>query len=272
MITILKFMSMPVGLIFAMMVMGFILICTRGGKRTKKIIVGRILIFLCCACLYALSIFPVANALIQPLESMCRAAGVDEIKNVQAVIVLGGGSKQASKLRPRAELSGASLTRLVGGVKIFKDCGAKYLIVSGCSGIDGGLTTAEIMARTAFEMGVPSESIIVEKKATDTFEHPPRILEILPRVKNMRVAIVTSAVHMPRSVMAFEEYFDADKLVPAPVTWYYNVLPLSIRSFIPRAEALDVSTSACREYFGRIWYHIRSKPVIGNKQSRRRDK
>ena len=263
MITILKFMSMPVGLIFALMVVGFFLICTRGGKKTKKIIVGRILIFLCCTCFYALSIFPVANALVKPLESMYSGAGADGVKNVQAVIVLGGGSMQARKLRPQAELSGASLARLVGGVKIFRDCGAKYLIVSGCSDVEGGLTTAEIMARVAFEMGVPAESIIIEKKATNTFEHPPRILEILPQAKNMRAAIVTSAVHMPRSVMAFEEYFDANKFVPAPVTWHYNVLPLSIRSFIPRAEALNVSTSACREYFGRIWYHIRSKPTVG---------
>ena len=165
-------------------------------------------------------------------------------------------------MRLRAALAGASLARLVGGIKLFRSSGARYLVLSGYSSVEGGLTVAEIMARSAVDLGVPGEKIIIEKKATTTFEHPPRIIEIFPEIKQMKIAVVTSASHMPRSIAAFEQYFDAEQIVSAPVNWYYNTPPLRVRTFLPNAAALNISTLACHEYLGRLWYRIRPKPRV----------
>jgi len=262
MIEILKALCMPVSVIFLVLAVGLCLCLLRLRERTRTHLTGRILLLVGVLCLYALSIWPVANALVYPLESRYPAVGAEAPKDVQAVVVLGGGVWQASRLRPRADLSGSSLARVVGGVNLLRNCNARYLILTGCSPVEGGTTVAEVMARTAFEMGVPHEKIVVEKRATNTFEHPARILEILPQIRQMKLAVVTSASHMPRSIAAFEKYFDRAKLVPAPVNWYYNDLARGPTAFIPSADALSVSTAACREYLGQLWYRIRSRPKV----------
>ena len=262
MVKILKLLAMPIGVITLTLAVGMFLSRLPGRGKTKKHIVGRLLLLVGLLALYVLSIQPVANALVHPLESRYRAAGAEALKDVDAIVVLGGGAYQASKMRPRAVLAGASLARLVGGIKLFRSSGARYLVLSGYSSVEGGLTVAEVMARSAVDLGVPGEKIILEKKATTTFEHPPRIIEIFPQIKQMKIAVVTSASHMPRSIAAFEQYFDAEQIVPAPVNWYHNTPPLCVGTFLPSAGALTISTLACHEYLGRLWYRIRPKPRV----------
>lgn len=262
MVKILKLLSMPVCLMFLALAVGIFLSRLPGRGKSKKYIVGRLLLLLSLLALYALSIQPVANALVYPLESRYRAPDAEALKDVDLIVVLGGGAYRASEMRPQAALSGASLARAFGGVRLLRNCNARYLLFTGYTSVEGTPTVAEVMARMALDMGVPSEKIILEKKASNTFEHPARILEVLPEAKQMNIALVTSAIHMPRSVAAFQEYFDPARIVPSPVVWCHSALPLEVSSFLPNAGSLNVSTSAFREYLGRLWYKIRPKPEV----------
>lgn len=264
MVRILRLLSMPVCLISLALAVGMFLSRLPRRGKTKKRTVGRLLLLVGLLALYLLSIEPVANALVYPLESHYRAPSDEALKDVDAIIVLGGGAYRASEMRPHAALSGASLARVLGAVRLLRNCNARYLLFTGHSSVEGAPTTAEIMSRTALELGVPSEKIILEKRASNTFEHPARILEIFPEPepKQMKIAVVTSAIHMPRSIAAFEQYFEPARIVPAPVNWYHVGPPLRVSSFLPSAGALNMSTMACHEYLGYLWYMIRPKPKV----------
>lgn len=262
MVRILRQLCMPVCLIFLALAVGMFLSRLPRRGKTKKRTVGRLLLLVGVLALYLLSIQPVANALVYPLESHYRAPSDEALKDVDAIIVLGGGVYLASEIRPQAALTHASLARVIGGVRLLRKSNARYLLFTGHSSVEGTLTVAEVMSRTALEMGVPSEKIILEKQAGNTFEHPARILEVLPEAKQMKIAVVTSAIHMPRSIAAFEQYFDPARIVPAPVIWYHTTEPLRVSSFLPGAGVLNMSTMACREYLGRLWYKIRPKPKV----------
>jgi len=266
MVRILGLLCMPVCLILLALVVGMFLSRLprrRKTKKTKKRTIGRLLLLAGLLALYLLSIEPVANALVYPLESHYRAPSDEALKDVDAIIVLGGGAYRASEIRPRAALSHASLARVIGAVRLLRNCNARYMLRTGRSSVEGTPTVAEVMSRTVLEMGVPSDvEIILEEQASNTFEHPARILEVFPEAKQMKVAVVTSAIHMPRSIAAFEQYFDPARIVPAPVTWYHIATPLRVSSFLPSAEALSTTTSACHEYLGYLWYKIRPKPKV----------
>ncbi len=265
MVRILRLLCMPICLVFLALAVGLILSTLprrTETKKTRKYIIGRLLLLLALLGLYALSIQPVANALILPLESHYPAADAEAMKDVEVIIVLGGGAYPASETRLHAALSGASLLRVIGAVRLLRTCNARYLLFTGHSSIEGAPTVAEVMRRAAIDMGVPSEKILIEKKASNTFEHPARILGAFPETKDMKIAVVTSAIHMPRSVAAFEEYFEPDRIVPAPVYWYHLKPPVAVSSYLPNDGSLNLSTMAFREYLGRLWYKIRPKPKV----------
>ena len=143
----------------------------------------------------------------------------------------------------RPFLSGPSLVRVIGAVRLMRICRPRYLLFTGYSSIKGAPPVAEVMRRAAIDMGVPSEKIIIETKASNTFEHPARILEAFPEVKEMKIAVVTSAIHMPRSVAAFEEYFDPARIVPAPVYWYDLGPTVAVSSSLRSKTELPLSQS-----------------------------
>ena len=273
MLRIIRFLCMPICLIFVALAVGMFLsrlprrVKT---KKTRKYILGRLLLLVGVVALYSLSLHHMADVLVYPLESHYRAPSNEALKDIDAIIVLGGGAYRKSEIRPEATLSRASLARTVGAVKLLRRCDARYIVFTGYSAVEGAPTVGEVMSRTALEMGVPDEKIVIEIKASNTFEHPARIVEVfrdtkqmeIEEIKQMKIAVVTSAIHMPRSVMAFEQYFDPTRIVPAPVYWHHIEPPLSVASFVPSVDALSMSTMACHEYLGYLWYKIRPKPKV----------
>src|SRR6185503_7345449 len=121
------------------------------------------------------------------------------------------------------------------------------IIVSGGSFVAarGGppATEAEAMRVFLLDLGVPTDAITDEGKALNTIENIRNVRAI---VGNARVALVTSAFHMPRALQlaaraglevgAFPtDYFGG----PPPLTsWEY---------WLPSLGALQVSTMALRE-------------------------
>jgi uncharacterized SAM-binding protein YcdF (DUF218 family) len=120
----------------------------------------------------------------------------------------------------------------------------------------GRQSEAEVMGKAAERLGVPKERIVMDSASRNTKEHAIEASRML-RDKNVRVGIVTSAIHMKRSEREFRKYFE--NVVPLASDFLYSVskTPL-IFSFIPNSGSLMKSAMAWHEMIGYAWYRIQS--------------
>ncbi|MDB5486391.1 MAG: hypothetical protein JWQ58_106 [Reyranella sp.] len=195
-----------------------------------------------------LSFPPVSGLLIRQLEAKARVlvAG-NQPCCYEALVVLGGGiAPAAPPYTMEPELTDAS-DRIWLAARMFHAGAAPKIIVSGGSFIEqqGGpaTTEAEAMRRFLLDLGVPNDVIVSEGKALNTIENIRNVRDL---VKGGRVAIITSAFHIPRAAKLAKRaglnfaIFGVDWSVPddATVWWDY---------WMPSVGSLGESSMAIKE-------------------------
>ncbi len=195
-----------------------------------------------------LSFPPVAGLLNRQLEEKARklVAG-NQPCCYDAIVVLGGGIAPAAPPHTtEPELTNSS-DRIWQAARMFKAGAAPKIIVSGGSFIQqqGGpaTTEAEAMRRFLLDLGVPSDAIVSEGKALNTIENIRNVREL---VKQERVAIVTSAFHVPRAARLASRgglnfaIFGVNWSVPKEAIAWWDV-------WLPSVDALGDSNLAIKE-------------------------
>ncbi|NLW71329.1 MAG: YdcF family protein, partial [Chloroflexi bacterium] len=114
------------------------------------------------------------------------------------------------------------------------------------------------------DIGVPENALILENESQNTYENALKAKEILTELEIEQILLVTSAMHMPRSVALFEK--QGFEVIPLPVDfsvtqndsaekqnggWVNRVL-----NVIPSASNLALTTSALKEYLGMLIYTL----------------
>ncbi len=112
-----------------------------------------------------------------------------------AVIVLGARVNYNNHLNP------CLVARVEHGAKLVRDGLAKFLIVSGGVDIEDGASEANAMREIALKVGISSDQIILEPRATSTFENLQFSKAILEARRLKSVIVVTEPFHMPRAAM-----------------------------------------------------------------------
>jgi uncharacterized SAM-binding protein YcdF (DUF218 family) len=208
----------------------------------------RWLVALAIVQLLVMSFPPVGDALIRYLEDQARAAELASPRCCfDAIVVLGGGIAPA--VPPEREfphlVNGADRVWLAA--RLYHKRVAPRIIVSG-----GGYmadpevpitTEADGMRQFLIDLGVPADSIAEEGKSNNTIEN---IRNVQAMVGNGRVALITSAYHMPRAL----QLAALAKLDAAPFPTDFR----SLRETRPAWDdwvfsggALEFSTIALRE-------------------------
>lgn len=130
-------------------------------------------------------------------------------KTYEYGIVLGGYSNWDWK-HERPEFSEIA-DRLLEGVQLHaKGIVRKLVIASDGSVIlrDWNVISGNPRGMKAYliNMGIPAEDIIIEPKANNTHENATLTLELIGEdLRNKPSVIITSSIHVPRSVLAFEQ-------------------------------------------------------------------
>jgi uncharacterized SAM-binding protein YcdF (DUF218 family) len=199
----------------------------------------------------------VASGLLWPLESRYKllqdphsAAPYDAIVTLTAGMTPPGGLIQFPRI------SEPQYHRLAEVFRLYK-IDPKPVIVSG--GHVDPFTPTEGENRMTCDflvgMGVPRAHVIAEPKSRDTYESAVEVRKIMEKNGWRRYLLVTSASHMPRSMLVFSRI--APEPVPAPGDFTIRRFVWSpLRLLSDENSAKDIG-AAMNEYVGLVNYWLR---------------
>lgn len=205
----------------------------------------------------------VCASLVRSLEQQHIPEG--ELPQAEAIVVLGGATRSPSPPRPWVEVNEAG-DRTLYGARLYLQDKAPYVVLSGgrISWRGDVGSEAEDMAQIVQAMGVPPSAILLDRTSLNTRQNAENVKAILDDRDIDRILLVTSAIHMPRSLLVFRKLgIDA---VPAPTDFIMTddaVAAMSdsgeaiVLNVIPDAQRLALTTRAMKEYIGLLVYRLR---------------
>lgn len=232
---------------------GLIILMTAGFFILKKYrVIGKLLIVSGFVLLYFVSISPLSDFLMLPLEKACPQMEVTDKINAQAIVVLSNGVRDLSWMGIEPEPSGYSLERVIKGVELYWKLHLPVIIIGG-SGDPARpyLREADAMALTVKNLGVPVKDIIAESSPRNTLESVGALKHVLA---GKRIILVTSAYHMKRSAAFFKR--QGFEIIAVPSGYLVEHRKISLYSFIPNTSSLSISSTALLEYTSLAWYSM----------------
>lgn len=213
---------------------------------------------LCAACavftvlLYLAGTVFGAKLLALPLETKYQQSNPAQ---AQLIVVLGGGSVGGTPDGGESgNLTATGATRLLTAARLAKQHNLPILITGGQVFSDGA-SEAQVSRRILRQLGMSDEQIIVEEQARTTQENARYTAQLCAKRGVSSVLLVTSAMHMQRSVQFFERYLGAQEVKILPYTCDYTLNQqnkFNVRWLVPQAEAFNITCSALHEYVGML--------------------
>lgn len=238
---------MPPGLMLVLMVSGTLVI-GRFYRTGKTLIIGGFVLLL-------LSSLPIVSDSLLALVEQTPPLTPAQLKQqrAQAIIILGGGRyADAPEYNAKDTVSKHTLERLRYGAYLHRQSRLPILVTGG-NPYGRPVPEAKLMqASLEKEFQVPVKW--VEDRSANTWENAKNSYELLHQANINRIALITHAWHMPRSVTAFEQ--NGFEVIPAPTAYNTRSQPL-VLDFLPSARAIYDSRRAMHEIVGRLWYAIR---------------
>ncbi|GBF80001.1 YdcF family protein [Aphanothece sacrum] len=204
----------------------------------------------------------VSNELVKSLE--WQYLNKEEIPQAEAIIILGGATKSATFPRPMVDVNEQG-DRVIYAAKLYQDKKAPLIIASGgrIDWLGGQEPEAKDMTQLLQLMGVPQTAVIQESESLNTYENAINVNKILEEKHINEVLLVTSALHMPRSLAIFKK--QGINVIPAPTDFLISEADLRgtnisfgavIFNLLPEASRLAKTTQALKEYLGIIIYRL----------------
>jgi uncharacterized SAM-binding protein YcdF (DUF218 family) len=206
----------------------------------------------------------VASTVIRSLE--WRYTDTANLPEAAAIVVLGGATRPQFPPRPWIDLAEEG-DRVLHGAQLYLQGKAPLLVLSGGRmtwGARKSRSEAEDMAEIAAALGVPRAAMLIEPDSLNTFENAAYTRALLADRQIDRILLVTSAMHMPRSLAIFQKqgflaipaptdfHVVDEPFDPALTTWQGRVL-----NGLPQADSLHFLTRALKEYVGIVIYWLR---------------
>ncbi|MBE7412895.1 MAG: YdcF family protein [Leptospiraceae bacterium] len=236
----------------------FISIFLIRGFRNKLLSIFPILI------LWSASTFSVSQYLIETLEDDYPPKEIQSIHPAEAIVVLGGMINILVKHQSKIEL-GESVERLTESALLWKAKKAKYILITGGSGIlfFQGKSEAELAKKFLISIGVDEKFILTEEKSRNTIENALYTFQILQEKKINKIILVTSAFHLKRSEALFKKVGFEVETFP---TDYKSLLPvLNWETVIPTISALGTTSIAIKEWIGIFVYRFQKYVTLPQK-------
>ena len=180
----------------------------------------------------------------------------DAAQGRTAIVLLGGGGETVHGFGGTmlGVPTGDGLERVLEAARVFTMTHADWIISSGGRLDDRDEPDGIVMRDQLVRIGIPSDRIVVETQSKTTHEQAVLVGPMLKSLGAEHVVLVTSDVHMPRSLGAFR--VSGIQAVPAiaPSTAADDPLP---RRILPSNEGLSRSRQVVHEIVGIMYYAVR---------------
>jgi len=110
-------------------------------------------------------------------------------------------------------------------------------------------------------LSLPEDAILTEGGSSNTHQHAVNLKPMFAERKIKTVLLVTSAMHMPRSMGVFRRECPDVEFIPAPTDFRVVDRPLpwyrQLVGFIPTPSNLVGCNEMSHEYLGMAYYRLR---------------
>lgn len=246
----------PLGLSCLLLIVAFVLVWRR--PRLAALPIALTLIILLVS-----SSAWVSDWLVRSLEFQNIPSG--ELPKAEAIVVLGGATESQVPPRPWVEIRDEG-DRILYAAKLYREGKAPRLILSGGRivwnrGVNSESSDMAILLET---MGVPKSAMLEDPNSLNTRENAVNVKQIMEAQKIRQVLLVTSAMHMPRSLLIFKKIGVNAIAAPADFTALQlnkseatSSTELNLLNTLPDADQLKRTTRALKEYVGIAVYWLR---------------
>ena len=228
-------LAQPSNLLLLLLGIGAVLLWTRHYRIGRGLVSGALLLLL------AAGLLPLHSVVTAPLEEYYPApAGVPE--NIAGIIVLGGAERLEVTLARGQPTLNQAADRLTAAAVLAARHPELPVVVTGGK--------AQVAREFLEQFGVIEPQLIIEDQASDTYQNATLTNELIEPAPTETWLLVTSAMHMPRSVNAFRSA--GWTVVPYPVDYTTTgelELALSRRP-LGRLVQLDAAVTEWAGLFG----------------------
>lgn len=207
---------------------------------------GLVLLWLLCSNAVAIRL---GDALLPPVTALPpEQAAQLPARQIQAVVVLGGGLYPSVPELAGPQPSSYTGARALYGAWLARESGLPLGFAGGVgwanAGADAHPSESEAVARLLARTGL-SPLRWADDRSRDTIENAQNMAALLRRDGIARIALVTSAWHMPRAVRAFE----AQGLVVLPAPMGFAVpYQRAALEWLPSTYGLSNTHNVLREW------------------------
>lgn len=242
-------MVSPLSIGLLLLIIATILLASNFRKKALVVLISGIFWFY----LWSTPLF--ANWLGAMLELRWQPTTAESIQCADAIVLLGGGMIDKKEGLPYPNLL-ASSDRVWYASLLYRAGKAPIIIPTGT-----GVQTAEKILLKDF--GVAEDAIVCECAARNTEENARKVEELIAnsgkQLNVRKILLVTSALHMSRSMIMFERYAPTLEIIAAPCDYEYSARlrrKRSLADFVPTAFSLSHSTYILKEYIGILGYRL----------------
>ena len=172
----------------------------------------------------------------------------------RAIVILGGGRYPDTPEYQGDTVSVATLERIRYGAWLQRKHKLPILVTGGVVYGDGRIAEGVLMQQVleqAFLAIVPW----IENESRNTYENALFTKQLLEKENITNIILVTHALHMPRSIEAFEKV--GFTVTPAPMGYLSHENAPRLKRFLPDIHSLSNIHDLMRELIGRVWYKLR---------------
>ncbi|ATX80232.1 Uncharacterized SAM-binding protein YcdF, DUF218 family [Mariprofundus aestuarium] len=236
---------------------GLILLAFLGLLFHKRFL-GRLLILLSLAAFWLLSMEPIRDILLIPLEQAHPQLKLEHLPRGERVViaVLGAGVyEKAPEYGGADALKPMAMMRTLYAADLFRRTGLDVYVSGGTVLTENIEPEGVVMQRWLKRFGVAESAIHVEASSSNTWENAANMKVMLAEKNISTVILVTTAWHMPRAVASFKAH--GIRVIAAPCDFKASRRGYDLRSALPRWDVFSESCDALHEYLGTFWYRAK---------------
>ena len=216
----------------------------------RRRFIGRVLLVGAAAMIVACSVLPVGALLTVPLES--RFPLPESLGTPDGIVVLAGAEiadLSAEHADTQLNSAGDRLTTFLRLAHRYRDA---RLVHAGGAPKSAGVAQSTAAKRLIYGVGIDAERIVFSDQSRNTCEDARLAADQVRPAADEDWLLVTSAVHMPRSVACFRAA--GWNVIPYPTDFKYS-RPIRWLSFALVANLVHIDV-AMHEWVGLLFYRL----------------